>query len=539
MTIVAYDFAVNRIATIEGEVAAEGPPPATEGTTRFYGYEFYGDIPTLPLTGDPAAARAAFLANLTGYAVEDFESFSAADNNPTLTFGGANSVTTQNIDLTVGTAVGRYNTTPGGSKHASLEYLLGAGFVPCNPFAGPFFYQPGEFNFSTPIAAFGAYFTDVGDWQSIAQMTIYTTAGNQYSIELGAPMENQNVGKGQFFGFILKDEAITRIRVFANWNHSTDYSSAFEQPDIFGIDDIIIATSAQIAQVNQGYPLPYITNALEDTGITLPSLFPIHEVPIKLTFEEVFDGNKFRNFGWMGDEACLRSPLPIEFAVDSVSNSVAAGHVTADAKYWSQAYRSVNGNYLTLANLIPAVGNTIWPRMSPNAGQHLATLEFWFKRTGSAVGNGTLFSWPGRMRFGVDGSNLLTAAFTGMGGGASVLNFTASGGALGTSAFAHVRFMWQQGNSSGSFARFAIFVDGVVVCDTERSPYFGGVFTALPPEGGDEMYLGSDAAGGYCPGIIAGFRFAAVCTGGFEAFTPPTGKYPELGTPGFILATDN
>ena len=83
MTIVAYDFAVHRISTLDGQVAAEGPPPATEGATRFYGYEFYGDIPTPPLTGEPAAAKAAFLANLTGYAVEDFESFTSSTSNPT------------------------------------------------------------------------------------------------------------------------------------------------------------------------------------------------------------------------------------------------------------------------------------------------------------------------------------------------------------------------------------------------------------------------------------------------------------------------
>ena len=175
------------------------------------------------LSGTPVLARAAFLSNLTGVVSEGFESFNLGATAPlALSFTGSGSTTLTATLSGAGTitnnpAVGRFNTTTGGSRWWDVN--------------GAF-----DIAFGTAISAFGFYGTDIGDFDG--QVTIALTDINNVvtNLTVGNLINGAN-GSLLFFGFVDAGNSYTRLRFGNTSPGGTDF---------FGFDDMVIGDQRQI-----------------------------------------------------------------------------------------------------------------------------------------------------------------------------------------------------------------------------------------------------------------------------------------------------
>jgi hypothetical protein len=187
---------------------------------------FFGENTVAPGTigAAPAAARAAFLANLTGVGSEDFESF--ADNTPAplnITFPGSTGSITATItgqgQIQDSPGAGRFNTSPGGSKY----WEVSGTFV---------------INFSDPISAFGFYGTDIGDFNGRVTVALLDTNNDVTNLIIQNTQNGPN-GSALFWGFIDTASAYTRI-TFGNTAAGVDF---------FGFDVFVIGDRQQVTPV--------------------------------------------------------------------------------------------------------------------------------------------------------------------------------------------------------------------------------------------------------------------------------------------------
>lgn len=207
---------------------------------------YFGENQTagLSVSGSPVAARAQFLSNLSGVSSQGFESFAVGRRAPIdLTFAGSAgslSATLTGVgQVDNSTAFGRFNTTTGGSKWYDVS---------------------GAFNiaFGTPIAAFGFYGTDIGDFSG--RITLRLTDTNDVVTNLTVPNTvNGNDGSLLFYGFIDSTKAYKAIR-FGNTAPGGD--------DVFGFDDMVIGETRQIGPPT-GVPEP---GSLALVGLSLAAV---------------------------------------------------------------------------------------------------------------------------------------------------------------------------------------------------------------------------------------------------------------------------
>jgi hypothetical protein len=172
------------------------------------------------------ATSASFLSQLTSPGVETFDSFASGATAVAPSFGNGITAT-----LNGGVIV----NSPGAGRFA---------------ISSPNFYEADtstfSINFSGPIAAFGFYGTDIGDFGGVLSLTL-TDAGGQTSSLIvpasvgsgGAQPENGSV---LYFGFYDLSDTYTSI-AFNNSNTS----------DVFGFDNFTVGLEAQ---VNPGVPEP-------------------------------------------------------------------------------------------------------------------------------------------------------------------------------------------------------------------------------------------------------------------------------------------
>lgn len=186
---------------------------------------FFGENQTNPyqIGTEPAAARAAFLSNLTGVGTEDFEGFSVGATGPlnvlftgssgdiTATLNGAGQVAGGGSN-----SVGRFNTSPGGSQwwDTSGQFSL---------------------NFDTAISAFGFYGTDIGDFNGQITVALTDTDNNVTNLIINNTVNGIDAAN-LFWGFIDLNAAYTSI-TFGNTAAGTDF---------FGFDDFTIGDRQQI-----------------------------------------------------------------------------------------------------------------------------------------------------------------------------------------------------------------------------------------------------------------------------------------------------
>lgn len=198
--------------------AAFLPASAMAAPVTFFGENL---TPGGTVSGDPATARASFLAGLAGgVGTEDFEGFSPGDATPlALSFPGSSGAITATLsgpgtDIDTGGA-GRFPTS--GSQYVET------------PGGGDF-----TIAFSAPIAAFGFYGTDLGDVSNDLVITLTDTDSNETSFTIdtaGSPS-----GSLIFWGFIDSMTSYTMI----------EFDNVPGSGDVFGFDDMTIGDAGQV-----------------------------------------------------------------------------------------------------------------------------------------------------------------------------------------------------------------------------------------------------------------------------------------------------
>jgi hypothetical protein len=171
------------------------------------------------------AARTNFFSNLSGVGTESFESFPAGSTTVSPNFGAA------------GTA-----TLSGGTVQSQPSGTNGAGRY---PISGNQFYETSNATFTIafnqPIAAFGFYGIDIGDFGG--QLTLHATGGGDVILTVPNNISSAADGSVLYFGFYDTAATYTSIS-FGNTAAGTDF---------FGFDDFSIGSTSQVVA---GVPEP-------------------------------------------------------------------------------------------------------------------------------------------------------------------------------------------------------------------------------------------------------------------------------------------
>ncbi|MCP5124276.1 MAG: PEP-CTERM sorting domain-containing protein [Gammaproteobacteria bacterium] len=203
----------------------------------FFGEDLNNSSST-PLSSIPNASGAEtnFLSNLIGVGTETFESIALFTSSPlTLTFPGAGTAELTGGNGSVrssspGTAsAGRYSI-PSASSSNYWEVSAGG--------AGNF-----TINFSNPIAAFGFYGVDIGDFGG--QLTLNLSNGDNLTVPNTVGSSGSTDGSVLFYGLIAQNNA----EQFT----SVAFNTTTGQGDIFAFDNFTIGSPEQ---VNSNIPEP-------------------------------------------------------------------------------------------------------------------------------------------------------------------------------------------------------------------------------------------------------------------------------------------
>ena len=204
-------------------------------------------IPAQSIYGAPATARGEFLNKLNGTAgSHDFENngiWNLADTPLGVRFNNGTTGTGANvIDATlagtgqVGTATGgRFNTTAGGSRF--LQVSTGTEFT---------------LSFSTAIAAFGFYGTDIGDFEGSLTVYLRHAGGTEVDMfDVRSGSDTAPSGSLLFWGFASLNASYDQIRFV-----STLRPNSNDPADKFGFDDFVVADRSQIRVSAPGGNVP-------------------------------------------------------------------------------------------------------------------------------------------------------------------------------------------------------------------------------------------------------------------------------------------
>jgi hypothetical protein len=198
--------------------------PAQAVVMTYFGEDLgLGEGTRLATHPNADTARASFLSGLIGVGTEDFESFADGTGAPlALNFGAAGTATL------VGS--GSIDTVPSGTNGVGRYPISGDNYWEATEDFG--------INFSMPIAAFGFYGVDIGDFDG--QVTVTTVGGLNQVFNIG---NSTNIlgGSVLYWGFISTDpmELATSLS-FGNTEAGTDY---------FGFDDMTIGSIEQVAPI--------------------------------------------------------------------------------------------------------------------------------------------------------------------------------------------------------------------------------------------------------------------------------------------------
>jgi hypothetical protein len=195
-------------------------------TMSFFGQDIgAGENTALTSFPNSTSAETSFLSNLSGVGTETFEGFGAGTSVPLgLSFPGAGTATlsgggsVQSTPWGSTNGVGRYNVDgPGTSKY----FETSTGFA---------------IDFSSPIAAFGFYGIDIGDFNG--QLVLHFINGG--SISLTVPHTTNTTGGGVlFFGHIDSTNPFNRV----------EFLNSASGSDFFGFDRMTIGSVQQVQPV--------------------------------------------------------------------------------------------------------------------------------------------------------------------------------------------------------------------------------------------------------------------------------------------------
>lgn len=181
------------------------------------------------VSGAPVTARTQFLSQLSGNSTESFESYAQGTSPASLTFAGS----AGNIVATFSGSTGQVCAVAncGGSGRYATD---GTHFYDVSSTIG--------ISFSTAIAAFGFYATDVGDLGGQLTVTLLHATGPNTVLTVNNTI-NGNDGSLLFWGVVDTARPFTGIQ-FGDTAAGTDF---------FGFDQM---TLGDIRQVTGGVPEP-------------------------------------------------------------------------------------------------------------------------------------------------------------------------------------------------------------------------------------------------------------------------------------------
>jgi hypothetical protein len=185
--------------------------------------------PGAAVSGAPLTARNNFAGQLTGASTEDFSGFAAGSNPPTLTFTGS-----------AGPINGTFTGSTG--QICVVNGCGGAGRFATSAVAYFDVSSTIGLSFSTPIAAFGFYGTDIGDFNGQLILTLIRNGGTNTVLNVPHTLNAAN-GSLLFFGVIDT----------ANPFDAIQFSNTLSGTDFFGFDDMIVG---DVRQVTGGIPEP-------------------------------------------------------------------------------------------------------------------------------------------------------------------------------------------------------------------------------------------------------------------------------------------
>lgn len=206
------------------------------------GQTFFGEDISPPPLSNASNAESLFLSNLIGVGTEDFEGFALGSTAPlTIGFGAAGNAT-----LTGGGAVdnqgpGRFSVG-GGSQWYDITVGGGNSFV---------------INFTNPIAAFGFYGTDIGDFGG--QLSLNFMSGDITNVVVPHTVGSGGnpSGTGLYFGYIDTANPFTSVEFVTSGGGS----------DVFGFDQMTIGTIEQVSVPEPGTML-LLASGFLGLGIT-------------------------------------------------------------------------------------------------------------------------------------------------------------------------------------------------------------------------------------------------------------------------------
>lgn len=201
-----------------------------------------------------SAAQAAFLGGLTGdVGTENFEGFAGGTGEPlALDFGTAG---TANLAGGGGAVA---SVTPGNTNGKGRYATSGSNYYEVDAGGTPTF----TVTFSQPVAAFGFFGVDIGDFGGQLSLVITTEDGEEAGVvphTLGASASTG--GSVIFFGIIaeLGDSLIT----------SVEFTSSSGDGDKFAFDDFTVASPEQIIEVPEPSTIALFGLGLIGLGVGL------------------------------------------------------------------------------------------------------------------------------------------------------------------------------------------------------------------------------------------------------------------------------
>ncbi|HVZ09843.1 PEP-CTERM sorting domain-containing protein [Rhodopila sp.] len=216
-------------ATVLGGLLASVAVVSAQATpVTFSGIDANGSAFT-PLSSTPNAdaARNDFFSNLNGVGTETFETLSGSAPL-TVNFGAAGTATLNGsgsvVSVTPGTTngAGRYSV-PSASSSRYWEVTAGG--------AGTF-----SLAFSSPIAAFGFYGIDIGDFNGTVTLELTDTSSNVTSLTVPTAASNVADGSVLYFGFYDLTTQYTSIT----------FATTGGTGDVFAFDNFSIGSAQQV-----------------------------------------------------------------------------------------------------------------------------------------------------------------------------------------------------------------------------------------------------------------------------------------------------
>ena len=182
-------------------------------------------------TTNAATAQDNFLALLSGVGTESFETLPLGTSNPALVFPGAGTATLAGDGGEVRdfSTAGRFATT-GANFYSAQSATDGAATF--------------TISFSDPVAAFGFFGTDIGDFGSQLTLRFFLTGGGMYDWALPYVAGSANEANLIYAGYI-NTGTFTSVQFLG-----TDAS------DFFGFDDMTIGSVEQVVPNPNVVPEP-------------------------------------------------------------------------------------------------------------------------------------------------------------------------------------------------------------------------------------------------------------------------------------------